>query len=190
MPDRDRNAHDGTPIEARRGVTRRGLLVGSGALAGAWLLAPRALHAADGYVLAPATVEALRTSSLVYVSPLLRSGAESRCHGEVWFFLDRGGVVIFTARDRWKARAVAAGLDHARLWVGDFGPVDRAGDRYRDAPNFEARAEIETRVDVFGRLMSTFAVRYADGWEKWQPRFQKGFEDGSRVMIRYTPIAA
>jgi hypothetical protein len=190
MLDRDRKSRAGTTTELHRGVTRRGLLIGSGALAGAWLLAPRVLHAADGFTLAPATVEALRTSPLVYVSPLLRSGAESRCHGEVWFFLDRGGVVIFTDRERWKARAVANGNDRARIWVGDFGPVGRAGDRYREAPSFEARAEIETRVDVFGRLMSTFAVRYADGWEKWQPRFQKGFEDGSRVMIRYTPIGA
>lgn len=190
MADRDTQPRASTQTEFHRGVTRRGLLIGSGALAGAWLLAPRALRAAGDYALDATTVEALRTSPVVYISPLLRSGAESRCHGEVWFFFDRGGVVIFTARDRWKARAVEAGRDRARLWVGDFGPVGRAGDRFRSAPSFEARAEIETRVDVFERLMSTFAIRYADEWSRWQPRFQQGFEDGSRVMIRYTPIGA
>jgi hypothetical protein len=165
------------------------VLIGSGALAAAWWLAPPALRAATDYTLASTTVEALRTSPLVYVSPLLRSGAESRCHGEVWFFLDRGGVVVFSAKDSWKSRATGKGLDRARVWVGDFGPVGRAGDRYRTAPTFEARAEIETRTDVFERLMSTFAVRYPNEWKKWQPRFQKGYEDGSRAMIRYTPIA-
>jgi len=172
------------------GITRRHLLLGSGALAGALLFAPRGLRAADEYALDAAAVEALRTSPLVYVSPLAKSGGESRCHGEVWFFVDRGDVVIFTASDGWKAQAIAKGRERARLWVGNFGPVGRAGDRYRAAPTFEARAEIETGADVFDRLMSTFAVRYAGEWKKWGPRFQKGREDGSRVMIRYTPIGA
>lgn len=190
MSDRTLQPGPTYPSNAGRGITRRHLLVGSGALAGTWLLAPRSLRAADEYALDATAVEALRTSPLVYISPLSKSGAESRCHGEVWFFLDRGGVVIFTATDGWKARSIAQGRQRARLWVGNFGPVGRAGDRYRDAPTFEARSEIETRADVFDRLMSTFAVRYPDEWKKWRPRFQKGHDDGSRVMVRYTPIGA
>jgi hypothetical protein len=190
MSDRTRKTQSAIVPEVEGAITRRHLLIGSGALAGSLLFAPRVLRADDAYSLDVATVEALRTSPLVYVSPLSKKGVESRCHGEVWFFLDRGGVVIFTATDGWKARAIAKGRKRARLWVGNFGPVRSAGDRYRAAPTFEARAEIETRADVFDRLMSSFAVRYADEWKKWRPRFQKGHDDGSRVMIRYTPIGA
>lgn len=190
MSVRNGKSESTTGREATSGITRRRLLLGSGALAGALLWAPRGLRAAEEFALDTAAVEALRTSPLVYVSPLSKRGAESRCHGEVWFFVDQGDVVIFTASDGWKARAIAKGHERARLWVGNFGPVGRAGDRYRAAPTFEARAEIETRKEVFDRLMSTFAVRYANEWKKWGPRFQKGRDDGSRVMIRYTPIGA
>jgi hypothetical protein len=53
-----------------------------------------------------------------------------------------------------------------------------------------ARATIEPDRAVFERLMERFATRYADEWGKWGPRFRKGWDDGSRVMIRYTPIGA
>ena len=126
----------------------------------------------------------------MYVSPLAQSGAESRCHGEVWYFVDGGTVVIATAADRWKAVAIRKGRDRARLWVGDFGPVKRAGDAYRSAPSFLAEAEIVKERAVFDRLLESFAKRYSDEWGKWRPRFENGYGDGSRVVIRYTPIGA
>jgi len=149
-------------------------------------------RAAEGTLpaLPEATRNALETSPLVYVSPLLAGGAESSCHGEVWFFVDEGSVVIVTAADGWKAKAVRQGRGEARLWVGDFGPVGRAGDRYRKAPNFVADAEIISDRATFDRLLESFAKRYPDGWGKWKPRFEKGFADGSRVMIRYSPSQA
>lgn len=179
----------GARPEAKADWTRRRVLAGAGVLLCGWLLPPVRARAADeGFALPPRTRSALATSPLVYVSPLLADGRESTCHGEVWYFVDDGDVVIFTAVDRWKARAVRRGRDRARLWVGDFGPVGRAGDRYRSAPSFVARAGIDPRKAVFDRLMSAFAIRYADEWGKWGPRFRKGWDEGSRVMIRYTPI--
>ena len=169
--------------------TRRQLLIGAGALAGGALW-PWRLRAEGGFELSAETRAALGESPLVYVSPLHPDGSESRCHGEVWFFVDEGGVVVFTAADRWKARAIRRGRDSARLWVGAFGPVKRAGARYRKAPTFHARASLDSRPEVFARLMESFSSRYADEWEKWGPRFQKGWDDGSRVLIRYTPQGA
>lgn len=170
--------------------TRRRVLVGAAVGAAGWLVPRRFARADASFSLPDATRAALAASPLVYVSPLRSDGGESACHGEVWYFVDAGSVVIFTATDRWKARAVRRGLDRARLWVGDFGPVGRAQDRFRRAPSFLARAAIETDRAVFERLMERYAKRYADEWGKWGPRFRKGWDDGSRVMIRYTPIGA
>lgn len=172
------------------GLTRRDFVLGGALAVGTLALWPRRAAAAPGYALPEATRQALASSPLVYVSPLRRSGAESRCHGEVWFCVDEGAVLIATASDRWKARAVRSGHDRARLWVGDFGSVQSAGDRYRKAPTFVARAELVPERPVFDRLMAAFGQRYAKEWGKWEPRFAQGYADGSRVVIRYTPIGA
>ncbi|MDG2335400.1 MAG: hypothetical protein P8Q97_14345 [Myxococcota bacterium] len=179
--------------EPRRLWTRRGVLMGGVSGFAGFFLIRSGAGASAAEVGAPtlpkATQEALDTSPLVYISPLLADGKESRCHGEVWFFVDGGSVVIVTATDRWKANAVRQGRDQARLWVGDFGQVGRSGDRYRKAPSFVADAEIISDRAVFDRLLESFAKRYPDGWAKWKPRFEKGFADGSRVMIRYSPAS-
>ena len=175
----------------RRWMTRREVLsAGAGVVVGGLLWPVGSALGASAFALDDAAKSALGSSPLVYVSPLQKSGAESSCHGEVWFFVDEGSVVIFTGSDGWKARAIAKGRDRARIWVGDFGPVGRAGDRYRKAPTFLARAEATRDRGTFDRLMASFAERYSGEWGKWGPRFQKGYDDGSRVLIRYTPIGA
>jgi hypothetical protein len=145
---------------------------------------------AEAAKLPAATIAALEKSPLVYVSPLRQDGRESRCHGEVWFLWDRDAVLISTGAKTWKARALKSGLDRARIWVGDFGPVGRAGDRFRSAPSFDVRASAETNRAAFDRLLAAFGKKYPDEWGKWKPRFEKGYEDGSRTLIRYSPIAA
>ena len=78
----------------------------------------------------------------------------------------------------------------ARIWVGDFGPISGAHERLPDAPAFEARAAMDTDPEAFERLMQDFGLKYADEWEKWEPRFRKGYADGTRLVIRYEPIGA
>ena len=87
-------------------------------------------------------------------------------------------------------RAVQAGLDEARLWVGDFGMGRAVGDRYKAGASFRARAETVKDDALFGRLLTAYGERYAAEWGKWKPRFEKGYADGTRVLIRYTPIGA
>ena len=132
-----------------------------------------------------AWLAAAKTSPLVYVSPLLASGAESRCHGEVWFFVDGGDVVLATATKTWKARALAAGRNQARIWVGDFGPYEGAAEKVAGAPNFVATATLDKDRAVFDRLLAAYAEKYADEWGKWKPRFESSYADGSRIVIRY-----
>jgi hypothetical protein len=171
-------------------LTRREFVRGATVLLGAAALPLPLAFAAETHGLPGITSEALDQSPLVYVSPLKSDGAESKCHGEVWFFHDGGDVVLATGKDAWKSRAVDQGLARARIWVGDFGPVGKAGDKYRAAPTFEAKARFDTDPAVFERLMTSFSTKYADGWEKWGPRFRKGYADGSRRLIRYTPVGA
>ena len=179
------------PIQLEDGVTRRQWIVGALAWLSAVVLPLKASSVrAAGYVLSKEAAKALRTSPLIYVSPLRSDGQESQCHGEVWFFEDLGDAVIFTARDRWKATAVRDGLDQARIWVGDVGPVGRSGGRFRQEPSFRASASVDTSPETFRLLMTDFAKRYPDEWEKWGPRFQKGWDQGTRVIIRYKPIAS
>src|SRR5262245_19805902 len=103
---------------------RREILQGAGLLLGALALAPRARAEDATFALPADATAALDKAPLVYISPLRKSGSESRCHGEVWYFMDGGHVVIGTNPGRWNGRAVKQGLDRARLWVpkasGDF----------------------------------------------------------------------
>lgn len=161
-------------------ITRRAFLGGSAAA----LLAPVALAR---------SVEleaALDASKLVYVSPLLADGSESTCHGEVWFGWIDGSVVIITAKDRWKSRALDKGLDGARIWVGDYGPWKKllgGSETFRQAPSFDARAAAAKAPALLDRLIATYEKKYPAEIGKWRERFTKGFADGSRVLIRYTP---
>jgi len=176
-----------SPQPTTAALTRRELIVAGGALIGGLALAP-ALHA-QGAKLSKSTLAALGESRIVYLSPLHPDGAESTCHGEVWFFVDGGDVIVGVDRERWKVRALKKGWDRARIWAADFGPVAEAGDKYRSAPQFEARGSFDAEPATFERLMQAYAKKYAEGWGKWGPRFQKSYADGSRVLIRYTPVA-
>lgn len=172
------------------GLSRRELLFGAGVVLGAALIPLRRARAGKEFGLPEATREALAASRYVYISPLHPDAKESRCHGEVWYFYDEGDVVIGTGPDRWKTRAVDRGWDEARIWVGDYGRVKRAGDRFRKGPSFRARARRERDPAVFERLMTVFGEKYSDEWGKWEPRFRRGYEDGTRVLIRYQPIGS
>jgi hypothetical protein len=167
-------------------LSRRELLVGGALALGAAALIPRAVMAAAG----PSWLEAAKTSSLVYVSPLSKAGKESTCHGEVWFFVDGGDVVLATATKTWKARALDKGLDRARVWVGSFGPYEDSPEKLASAPSFEASARVDKDRAAFDRLLAAYAVKYPDEWSKWKPRFESSYTDGSRVVIRYSPVAS
>jgi hypothetical protein len=162
-------------------LSRRELLVAGACALGAAVLGPRVVRAAGE----TGWLEAARTSPLVYVCPLLKDGSESRCHGEVWYFVDGGDVVLATATKTWKARALAAGRDRARVWVGDFGPYAKAAEKLSSAPSFVARASIDKDRATFDRLLAAYAVKYPDEWDKWKPRFESSYADGTRVLIRY-----
>jgi len=165
-------------------ITRRRFLAGAAAGAAAlWL--PRRAFGDEASPRAAALKTALAASPLVYVSPLRKDGSESTCHGEVWFVADGDDVLVVTAADRWKARALAHGLERARLWVGDFGVWTRSGGKFKSAPSFEAKAAFEKDPAARTRALEAFGRKYPAEWDKWGPRFRDGLADGTRVLIRY-----
>lgn len=171
-----------------RSLTRRRFLYSTGSgllLAG---LAPASLLRADTGPLGEVHRKAIAESTLVYVSPLRSDGAESTCHGEVWFVADGDDVLVVTAVDRWKAVAIKKGLSRARLWVGDHGVWTTSGGAFKKSPSFDATARLD--VAAHATALEKFGIKYPAEWDKWGPRFEKGLSGGSRVLIRYTPDRA
>lgn len=157
-------------------------------------LAPVALARAQTppvrVALDPALERLLATSPYVYVSPLLRDGAESRCHAEVWYGWIDGSVVLTTAATSWKARSLARGLTRARLWVGDYGRWKQMigrNEAFRDGPSFVARAALVRDAGVIDALLARYEKKYPAEIGRWRDRMRAGQRDGSRVLIRYSP---
>ena len=132
----------------------------------------------------------LESTGFVYVSPLLKDGSESTCHGEVWFGWLDGAVVVITDKDTWKARAVAKGRTRARVWVGDHGRWKKmlgSNEAFRKAPHFDAVATAVKDDALLDRLLALYETKYPDEIANWRDRMRKGYHDGSRVLIRYRP---
>jgi hypothetical protein len=171
-------------------LDRRGFLAAA-AGAAAWLLAPGRARARG---LPDAARPLLESSPYVYISPLRADGAESTCHGEVWFAWLDGAVVINTRPGAWKARALRErGLERARIWVGDHGRwksglLGGRNEAFRAAPHFDARARFESDAAVLERLLARFEEKYAGEFDRWRDEMRNGFHDGQRVLIRYEPI--
>lgn len=168
-------------------VTSR-VLVG---VVGVVAAAPR-LVSAGHHEDAALPAELLEKSPFVYISPLRRDGKESTCHAEVWYAWLDESVVVTVASDRWKATALAAGLDRARIWVGDHGRwktwIGGPNEDFRKAPNFEARVEKASDPALLDRLLATYEKKYPDEIASWRDRMRQGYADGSRTLLRYRPV--
>lgn len=166
------------------------VLLGPGLLGRAWADDTKPRPALDASLRS-----ALRQSPFVYVSPILADGSESRCHGEIWFAWLDGAVVAISARSTWRARALARGLDRARIWVGNYGrwkgPLGLGhNEAFRAAPHFEARGAIVHDPKLLERLMAAYRGKYGGEFSSWEPRMRRGYASGQRVLIRYTPALA
>lgn len=165
------------------GISRRTFLE-AGLIAGAGLVLPLRAFAWDQPT---ALAKAIEESPLVYVSPLLANGDESKCHGEVWFVAEEGEMLVVTNPERWRAAAIGQGLGTARMWVGDFGLWKKSKGRYRQAPGCVATARLEPDPKAHERALKLFGEKYTSVWDSWGPRFKGGLASGERVLIRYTP---
>ncbi len=140
----------------------------------------------------PVAPALLEESPFVYVSPLKRDGTESTCHAELWYAWLDGAVVVIVARNRWKATALSRGLDRARIWVGDHGVwktwYGGRNEAFREAPAFVGRGQRVADDALLERLLARYETKYPDEIADWRAPMRDGYADGSRVLIRYTPI--
>ncbi len=182
--------------EARHSTRRRFLeSLGGAAVGGAavWLglgtTAPRArAEASQGTF----SRKLLEDSAFAYISPLRSGGQESTCHAEVWYAWLDDSVVVTVAADRWKAQALDRGLDRARVWIGDHGRwktwLGGRNESFRKAPHFEARVERVADLGEIETLLEVYERKYPHEIATWRDRMRSGTADGSRVLLRYSPL--
>ena len=159
---------------------RRHALKGSAALAfSTWSSTRFAIaHESDA-------LTALKTSPLIYLSPIVSNGQQSRCHAEVWFMYLKGEIFVVTWSEKWKAEAMRRGFRRAKIWVGDFGPWKSANVRYLSAPSLNIEGQFETDSSVQEPLLLEFAHKYKNEWRFWDQKVRDGLANGDWVMLRY-----
>lgn len=161
---------------------RRQFIVGAALL----LAGPAAMRLAGA---APAAAAGLDKSQLIYLTPLLADGSESKCHAEIWFVHYKEEIYVCTPANAWRTMAIKRGLKRARIWVGEFGAWTDAKDAFRAAPTFIIEGQIEATPAMQAEVLEVFGTKYAAEWGKWGPRFRDGLADGSRALLRYRVAA-
>ena len=130
----------------------------------------------------------LAESALIYITPLKQDGTESSCQAEVWFQLHDGAMYVVTSNKAWRSVAIGKGLSSARVWVGDVGQWKSADGKYKALPVVTTQAAIVGDKAVQATVLAKMGAKYSAEWGTWGPRFNDGLADGSRVMLRYTPV--
>jgi predicted pyridoxine 5'-phosphate oxidase superfamily flavin-nucleotide-binding protein len=127
--------------------------------------------------LAPEVVQALEQSPYVYVATQRKDGTFSP-PAEIWFMWDQGAVWMASPATTWRAKRIRAGRGAARIFVGR-----------KDGPMITATGSFVRDPAAYERLYATYAKKYPDGWPRYEAKFREGLKDGSRVLMRYQPIA-
>lgn len=142
-------------------------------------------------VIAPASAdpiaEGLKSSDLVYLSPIKSNGQESACQAEIWFVYDGADIFVCTGTESWRAKAPTMGLNMTKFWVGDLGQWKNTNGDYKNLPSMMAKASLEPDPAEHERILDLFAKKYPLSWVIWGPRFRKGLKNGKRTMLRYKP---
>jgi hypothetical protein len=169
-----------TVLRRRSGAARfRGC--GVGWVAAVLLLAalglPAASHAGAAGPLDPALEAKLAATTYVYISSLRKDGTFSK-PAEIWFLYHDGAVWVGTPPTTWRVKRIKAKRPMARIAVGAV-----------DGPSFVARGAIVQDPKVLDLMFETYAKKYPDRWPGYAEKFRTGMKDGSRVLVRYTPVA-
>ncbi len=137
-------------------------------------------------VLAPSLLE---SAEFAYISPEKTNGKESRCHGEVWFAWIDNRIVIVTARDSWKYKALASGLNKAFIWVGDYGRwkgwLGRHNTAFRAGARLIAEASESRDPKLLDRLLVQFSIKYPKEFHDWEQEQRTGYHENRRTLIVY-----
>ena len=135
-----------------------------------------------------APLQAAEESELIYLSPVKSDGNLSKCQAEVWFVQDGSDMYVVTDKSAWRSQAVMQGLTNTQVWVGDVGLWQRSNGKYKELPSLMASASFETNGARHAALLTKFGSKYSREWSTWGPRFKEGLANGSRVMLKYSPV--
>jgi hypothetical protein len=125
--------------------------------------------------LSPELEQQLRDATYVYISSTRKDGSLSK-PAEIWFMFYKGSVYVGTRPTSWRVKRIKWGRPAAKIWVGK-----------PDGPSFMATGAIVKEPDAYEMLYSTYAKKYGERWKGYEQDFRKGFKDGSRVLVKYTP---
>jgi hypothetical protein len=118
----------------------------------------------------------LEAAKYVYISSARKDGTLSE-KAEIWFLYHGGAVYVGTRPASWRVKRIKWGRPRAKIWVGS-----------RDGPSFDAVGAVVDEPNVYPVLFERFAKKYPEGWPKFERSFREGFKDGSRVLVKYTPV--
>ncbi len=125
----------------------------------------------------PAEITAhLEKDSYVYIASTRKSGDLGGA-AEIWFSWDGKTVLVGTSVKSFRVRRIQAGRTAARIWVENT-----------DGSWFDAEGALVAGKVAQDQMIAAFASKYGDAFkESWQAKFREGFEQGTRVLVRYTP---
>ncbi|MEM1230791.1 MAG: hypothetical protein AAGI15_09660 [Pseudomonadota bacterium] len=173
---------DRQPVFSRRALLRR-----AGAAALAVPATGASLAAAES-----ATATAIRAAAdtdLIYLANERADGALGRCQAEVWFVPLDGEFVVVTDAKSWRVRQARREDSRVRIWVGDVGRWQNAKGAWRDLPSISANGRLDADPAFHEKALAAFGRKYPASWLLWGPRFRNGLADGSRLLLRYQPLA-
>ena len=154
------------PVAAAKGTTA----ASTGTTTETTATTPRALTAAESRELAEATY--------IYLSSTRKDGSLST-PAEIWFEVIDGAIYVGTRPDSWRAKRLGWGRDGARIWIGK-----------RDGPSLRATGAFVEDPALYQRFCDGLAAKYPKSWPRFEKGFREGLPDGSRVLIRYTPVGS
>lgn len=145
---------------------------------------------APGAALSNDLNDQLASAKYVYISSSRKDGKFGK-PSEIWFLLVDGSVYVGTRPTSWRVRRIKAGRPRAKIWVGaPNGPsnFNATESDLKGMPSFEASGELVNDAKLQEKMFEVYAKKYSEGWGQHESSFRNGFKDGSRVMVKYTPV--
>ena len=118
----------------------------------------------------------LESAKYVYISSTRQDGSLG-AKAEIWFMYHGGAVYVGTRPTSWRVKRIRWGRPQAKIWVGS-----------PEGPSLATVGEVVNDEAAQQMMLETFGKKYPDGWKKYEESFRKGFKDGSRVLVKYTPV--
>jgi len=120
----------------------------------------------------------LADAQFVYIQSTRKDGTLSK-PAEIWFAVMDGALWVGSSPDSWRAKRIRWKRPQARIAIGSV-----------SGPAFTATGAFVHDATLEKRFCDQLAVKYPAKWPSWEKSFREGLASGTRVLIRYTPVAS